>query len=233
MANGITVRVRNYQTYKGRGDVKHNSWFRLSNRLLEDPDFYDFSHAELLVWIQILSLSSQKDSDTIFLNFAHLDRVCRLDQSVVQSALAKLENSQIEIVDDTSTVRTRTAPDTPTVRARDADDTDTCATGQDRQDSTEQDKRARAAPAFEDLLRRLPVVSLDLMRAKVPDEGGLRERLHEAFVYHSADPARAPRSPGQWAKKFQSWVLSEDRRRSQPGKAKADLSGIQFEEEAP
>jgi hypothetical protein len=112
MDKGIWVKVRKFEAYKGRGDVKHNSWFRCSNRIAEDPDFYDFSHAEFKAWIYILSLTSQKNSDTIFINFERADRVCRLKRKDVLSAISKLTPDQLLPVDDTPAVRTRDANDT-------------------------------------------------------------------------------------------------------------------------
>jgi len=127
MVKGISVRIRNFEKFKGRGDVKHNSWFRCSNRLLEDPDFFDFSHEELMVWIYILAISSQKDSDTVFINFEHADRVSRLKSKVVLSAIEKLYENQIDPADVTCAIR-----------ARNVHDTSTCATDKtDRTDRTE------------------------------------------------------------------------------------------------
>jgi hypothetical protein len=113
----ITIRIRRWAEYKGRKDVEHNSWFRCSNRLLEDPDFFEFSHEEILVWVYILSVSSQKNSDLVTIKFAHAERVCRLRRAAVLSAIEKLSGNQIDPVDDT-----------PTERPRNADDTETCAT---------------------------------------------------------------------------------------------------------
>lgn len=138
-----SVRIRNFEKYKGRSDVKHNSWFRCSNRLLEDPDFYEFSHAELLVWVYILSLASIKNSDEIEINFDRADKVCRLKKKDVLSALEKLEGNQIDRLTDTLTLR-----------ARYANDTSTCATEQDRQ--TEQ--TGQYSTAAEPLLHPLAVV---------------------------------------------------------------------------
>lgn len=116
----ITVFVRNWEDYKGRGDVKHNSWFRCSNRLLEDPDFFEFSAEEVLVWIYILSLSSQKNAGTVSINFSHALRVCRLKKSAILSSIEKMKGNQIDLVDVTDALR-----------ARNGHVTDTCAT--DRQ----------------------------------------------------------------------------------------------------
>ena len=124
MSDDVIIRIKNWKRYKGREDVKLNSWFRCSNRLLEDPDFFDFTHSELMVWIYILSQSSQKNSAEIKVNFNHAFRVCRLEKSVVVSAIEKLKDNQLFTI--------------VTLRVRDVHDTRTCATLQDRtiQDST-------------------------------------------------------------------------------------------------
>jgi hypothetical protein len=111
------ITVNKWREYKGRKDVKNNSWFRCSNRLLEDPDFYDFDAEELMVWIYILSICSQKNSGTFCLFFAHANKVCRLSEKAVRSALCKLSDLGIISTDVTHTLRTRYA-----------DVTDTCAT---------------------------------------------------------------------------------------------------------
>ncbi len=125
----ILVKIVNFEKYKGRGDVKHNSWFRCSNRLLEDPDFFEFSHSELMVWIYIMSLASQKNSEVVEVNFAHAERVGRLKKSIVQRAMQKLMGKQILPVDVTDTLRGRTA-----------DDTDACATLHNKTIQTEHNK---------------------------------------------------------------------------------------------
>lgn len=157
----ITVTIRNYETYKGRSDVKQNSWFRCSNRIFEDPDFFDFSFEEIAVWLYILSLSSQKNSATVTINLGHAERVCRLKSAVVMSAIAKLEGNQIHPVHDTSTLRARTA-----------DVTFTCATEQYNTEQTEQTRQDTPAPPdfdFESLYR-------SYARRKGKDEGMQRLR---------------------------------------------------------
>jgi len=95
LPDSITVNIIKAEKYKGRKDNIHNSWFRLSNRLLEDPDFFDFTHEEILVWIYILSVSSQKNSGQVLVLYAHAGRICRLSRSAIDNALAKLKRNQI------------------------------------------------------------------------------------------------------------------------------------------
>jgi hypothetical protein len=65
MAKGIWVKVSKWSDYAGRTDVVNHTWFRCSNRILEDEDFFEFSDAEILGWLYILSLCSQKKTDTV------------------------------------------------------------------------------------------------------------------------------------------------------------------------
>lgn len=99
--NFITVNVRNWEKYKGRGDVRQHSWFRLSNRVIEDPDLYHLDPAELSVWIYILCQCSQKGSSVVNLNIAHAERAARLSKKLILSALKKMEGFQIDPVDVT------------------------------------------------------------------------------------------------------------------------------------
>lgn len=120
---GIWISVRNWETCLGRTDVKHNQWFRCSNRILEDDDFIDFSLEEICVWIHVLSLVSLKKSGEVFLNFESAQRKSRLSKKLILSAIAKLEGNQLDriTIEDPSVTR----PDH--VR-------NPCTTGQDRQD---------------------------------------------------------------------------------------------------
>lgn len=114
------VTIVNYEKYKGRKDVENNSWFRMSNRFLEDSDFFEFSHEEKLVWIYLLSLASQKNSARIHVSHQHAHQVCNISAKSINSSIEKL--CKLGIL---KRERTRT------LRGRYVDDTSTCST--DRQ----------------------------------------------------------------------------------------------------
>lgn len=123
---GIWVKILGFEKYKGRADVAHNSWFRCSNRLLEDPDFFDFTAEEKLVWIYLLSIASQKNTSDIHVSHQHAHHVCRLSEKAVTTAIEKL--CEIKVI---KRLRART------LRGRYVGDTRTCATDiTDRQDKT-------------------------------------------------------------------------------------------------
>lgn len=107
MNDGIWLKIKN-NDWRPRKDIKHPHWFKCSNRLLEDEDFYDFSFDEIAVWIHILSLASLKDSDTVFLNFISAERKSRLKEKTIVSAIEKLNGKQIEMLPDHDPYATRT-----------------------------------------------------------------------------------------------------------------------------
>ena len=132
MGKIIVAQLKNFEKYKGRSDVKHHSWFRCSNRLLEDPDFFEFNSNELLSWIYLMSLSSQKNSDTVIINLDHVERVCRIKKRDFENALQKLKGKQIDILDGTDAVQIRNGHGTDT--------------GATEQNKTEQNKQNRTGP---------------------------------------------------------------------------------------
>ena len=90
-----SVEIRNFEKYKGRRNYANNTWFRCSNRLLEDPDFYDFSAQELLVWIYVLSIASQKDVHIVPINARHVQQFARATPDIVLSAMRKLSKINV------------------------------------------------------------------------------------------------------------------------------------------
>lgn len=118
--DSVEVVIANFEKYKGRGDVENPTWFRCSNRLLEDPDFYHLSFPELAVWVQIMCLSSRKRSATVVLSFEHCDRACRLPREVIVSAIEKLRALKI-LLPGTSLLRRRNAAVTSTSRIQQTD----------------------------------------------------------------------------------------------------------------
>lgn len=110
----MVVTIVNYEKYKGRKDVENNSWFRLSNRFLEDSDFFLFSAEEKLVWVYLLSLASQKNNSRVHVYHQHAHQVCGLSSPAVNSAIKKLKNIGVLKIEKERTLRGRYVGDTPT-----------------------------------------------------------------------------------------------------------------------
>src|SRR5690606_18337193 len=102
------VKVLKWEEYRGRSDIKNHTWFRCANRLLEDEDFFEFTDAEILVWIYILSLCSLKKSDTVFVNFERADRFARRKRKDILSAIEKLKGKQLDTLSVQDTYGSRT-----------------------------------------------------------------------------------------------------------------------------
>lgn len=95
MGRVVTVTINNWDKYNPRRDYKKPHWFALSNRLVEDADFFDFNHGEFKAWIYILSRASQKNSEAVEINHDHAERVCRIKESDLNSAIKKLERLKV------------------------------------------------------------------------------------------------------------------------------------------
>jgi hypothetical protein len=118
----LKIRVIKWGDHQARADVKRPSWFKLDNRLVENPEFYDFDGDEFKAWIYILSLASQKRSDMVVIVFDHAQRVANIPEKKLRSAIQKLvDNDSLEIlnVDNSRTDRVQIPPGSCTDRDRD------------------------------------------------------------------------------------------------------------------
>ena len=102
----MEIEVINFSRYNPRACIKRPVWFALSNRLLEDPDFFDFSDAEFKAWIYILSQASQKNSSIVIVNFAHAKRVCGIEEKIMIEVCSKLEKLKCIQVHDHDMITT-------------------------------------------------------------------------------------------------------------------------------
>lgn len=135
----FSITILGWDKFNPRKDVKNPSWFRLEHSMFENPEFYDFTHSELLVWVYLLSNASKKNSPTFLLSRAHAKVVGRFKEADIDSAIEKLEAIQCVHVDVTDTSRTRNA-----------DVTDAFATNETRRDErdiTERDETP-VSPGF-------------------------------------------------------------------------------------
>lgn len=200
----ITVTIKNWDAYKGRKDVEHNSWFRCSNRLLEDPDFFDWSSDEILAWLYVMSIASQKNSGEVAINLLHAERVCRIKQSVMRSAIAKLEG--LGVISSES--QESDADVTSTLRARYADVTSTCATDRQTDITNKTNKHSDAlAPVrerFDRAFAEYPLrvkggKALERFREQIRTDADFEALLRSLSNYRSmlAHPEHAWRKPKQ------------------------------------
>ncbi len=90
MQEYLTVTIKNWSKYNPRKDIKHHRWFAMSNRVLEDADFMDFTGDEIKVWIYILSQASQQNSARICIKFKHSEKVCGIKKLLLLKTVEKL-----------------------------------------------------------------------------------------------------------------------------------------------
>jgi len=111
----VEVEVLNWSKYSPRGDVKKPSWFRVDYGMLDDPDFYSFTHEEFKAWLYVLAQACRKNTGTIRVNYDHAERVSRLSRKGIDDSLKKLESLSIVLVNVTRTSRARHADVTDTL----------------------------------------------------------------------------------------------------------------------
>lgn len=86
----MEITILKWDKYNPRKDIKHPSWFALSNRFLEDPDLFGFEPAELKAMLYLFCQASQKNSADVSINFQHAERVCQIKNKDLRSAIEKL-----------------------------------------------------------------------------------------------------------------------------------------------
>lgn len=119
----IEVEIINWSKHNPRSTIKAPRWFALSNAIFEDPDFYDFTHSEVVAWIYILCQASRKNSSVVRLNFKHAAKIASITKNCLESTLSKLQKLEC-------------------IRVRDHDmNTNVHAVITTRQDKTGQDKQ--------------------------------------------------------------------------------------------
>lgn len=91
--------IINWELYNPRGDLKYPSWFRLNHDFFENPNFWDFSNDERLVWICLLCMVSKANLGGKLLIFANLcqslSKSSNTSAEVCQSTILKLQQNRI------------------------------------------------------------------------------------------------------------------------------------------
>jgi hypothetical protein len=147
--DGAEVEIKDWEKHNPRKDIKLTVWFRLQNSLFEEPDFFSFTHSELLVWIYLLSMASKKYSPKIRLSKEHIQRIGRFKFSDFESALEKLSDLKYLNI----TLRERHADVTCTLRECDVDDT----LQTNKQDKQDKQTSANAKFDFEEIYKSYPL----------------------------------------------------------------------------
>lgn len=183
MADRITITVKNWHKHNPRKDIKHPSWFAMSNRILEDPDFFDFTDSEWRAVLYIFSQASQKNSPTVTLVVSHADQVCRVKPATLTRTLDKL--AAIGCV--------QVALDPRTESERDRQDK-TNTTEQDKQDKTDTNVNVGSVPDTDECESLSPAGLLEIWNqgcgtlAKARELNDKRETAARARIKEKPDP---------------------------------------------
>lgn len=124
----ITITVIKWEKYNPRKDIKHPTWFALSNRLLEDPDLFDFDPLEFKAYLYILCQASQKNQPNVTVNFAHAERVSNVSKKWIFAACDKLVKIGVLSIDEDPRTQSERAR-TESVRDRQTDRQTNTTTG--------------------------------------------------------------------------------------------------------
>lgn len=89
----ISITITNWEKYNPRKDLKNPTWFRMSNDLIDHPDFVDFSPLEFHALVYFLSLASRRNSATIEINYAHA-KIRNIQNATIISTIQKLQRNQ-------------------------------------------------------------------------------------------------------------------------------------------
>lgn len=86
----ITVTFTQWAKWNPRKDIKHPTWFAMSNRITEDDDIQTLSDAEFRAFVHIFCLASQKNGPTVLLNLEKAERVTGIKRAVFLKSITKL-----------------------------------------------------------------------------------------------------------------------------------------------
>lgn len=103
MADQIKTSVRNFDKFMGRRDIKEPWWFKLSNKITEDPELYDLSGDEFKAFIYIASTASKKRAADVVLVRMHAERVANINWEALRSVVQKLTDRGILTQSDLGT----------------------------------------------------------------------------------------------------------------------------------
>jgi hypothetical protein len=111
----VWITIANWDKYNPRSDVKHASWFRVENTLLDDAAIYRLDNDAKMVWIALLARASQHMSGAFELEVGQISARLRVTDLKVQESLKDLQAAKrIQI----HTSRPRIARRTRDTRAR-------------------------------------------------------------------------------------------------------------------
>jgi len=90
----IRITIKNWEKFfRPRKDVEHTTWLRLNNDIYRSPDLFHFTFEEKWVWISILCLASEKQTDTLEFEESWFCHFTKVSSAALTTALGKLSRN--------------------------------------------------------------------------------------------------------------------------------------------
>lgn len=91
----IELEVLKWAEYQHHNGERTYDWFKLSSKLIYDPQMCCLTAAEFRIWITILCLCAQQRSNKIELTRTSLSKFAQVRTHLIQSCVIKLQSFQI------------------------------------------------------------------------------------------------------------------------------------------
>lgn len=101
----ITVQFTKWEKYNPRKDYVNPTWFALSNSILSDPDFIDYSPLEFKALIYLFCEASKKRFQPFEVSFKHAAKLFDISEKTLTSVIENLQQRGTLTVICTSSVR--------------------------------------------------------------------------------------------------------------------------------
>lgn len=225
----IEIEIIQWDKHQPRKDIKHPTWFALSNRVLEDAKLFDLTDGEWKALLYIFCQASQQNSAKVRLSFAHAKRVCEIPEKTLRTAIDKLAYAGVT---SAYAIRTDTLRDTTL-------QTDTT----DRQNTTNTAVVRGRTPdptsinSTDELLEIIPEKIRGGWPKLYPDPDYVPREAVKAIGWCATNKTKVPKSVRGWSQFFNGWLeRGWDKHRktisSNPADINRDLSHLPFEESA-
>jgi hypothetical protein len=101
----ITIQFSNWEKYNPRKDYINPTWFALSNSILSDPDFIDYSPLEFKALIYLFCEASKKRFQPFEVSFKHAAKLFDISEKTLSTVIENLQQRGTLTVIRTSSVR--------------------------------------------------------------------------------------------------------------------------------
>lgn len=184
----IEVEIVNWGKHQPRKDIKHPTWFAMSNRIFEDSKLFSLSDAQWRCLLYLFTQASQQNSGKIKINVEHAARIGGTSEKVLKSTISRLCDVGVT---SAYAIRTDTLRDTTLQDTTRHNTTLVCTV-------------AESAPAPTiGFLGKFDQKTLDSWKTLYGEDYVTREAM-KAEVWCRANPAKSPKK--SWVRFFAGWL---------------------------